>query len=79
MIKGMIVMTERATFSLAEENYAFLNMIGGNKSAYINSLLDKERYKTLEDAILQANKEEAEDIEYQEELAAWDVALSDGI
>ena len=73
-------MTERATFSLDEENFAFLNKVGGkNKSAYINNLLKKEKLKTLEEKILQANKEEAEDAEYQEELSAWDITLSDGL
>jgi len=73
-------MIERATFSLEEENFAFLNMVGGkNKSAYINNLLKREKQKTLEEAILQANQEEAEDATYQEELSAWDLTLSDGL
>jgi ABC-type ATPase involved in cell division len=73
-------MTERATFSLEKENFAFLTAVGGkNKSAYINELLKKEKKKTLEQAILQANQEEACDIEYQEELSVWDSTLSDGL
>lgn len=73
-------MTERATFSLEKENFAFLTAVGGdNKSAYINKLLRKEKKQILEQAILQANQEEANDIEYQEELLAWDLTLSDGL
>ncbi len=73
-------MTERATFSLDKEAFAFLNMAAGrNKSAYINELLLKERQKSLKDIILQANQEEAEDADYQEELSTWDATLSDGL
>jgi len=73
-------MTIRATFSLEKENAVFLKLVGGrNKSAYINDLLSREKRKTLKDAVLQANKEEAEDAEYQEELSAWDSTLSDGL
>ena len=73
-------MTERATFSLEQENLAFLNSVGGtNKSAYINELLRREKQKALEEKILQANKEEAEDMEYLEELSVWDTTLSDGL
>lgn len=34
---------------------------------------------SLEQAILKANQEEAEDEEYQEELDLWDVTLGDGV
>lgn len=73
-------MTVRATFSLEKENAAFLKLVGGrNKSAYINDLLSREKQKALEEALLQANREEAEDAQYQEELSAWDTTLSDGL
>jgi len=73
-------MTIRATFSLENDNAAFLKTVGGgNKSAYINDLLSREKRKTLQDAVLQANREEAEDAEYQEELSVWDTTLSDGL
>lgn len=73
-------MNKRATFSLDEENYDFLTQVSGaNKSAYINELLSKAKIKSLEDAMLKANQEEAEDAAYQTELADWDVTLSDGL
>jgi len=73
-------MTERATFSLEEENFAFLTRVGGaNKSAYINELLRREKEKILAELIFQANREEAEDLDYQEELSAWEETLSDGL
>ena len=73
-------MTNRATITLDDDAYSFLMAAGGgNKSAYINQLLKKERRHSLEEAVSKANKEEAEDIEYQEEIAAWDDTLADGL
>lgn len=73
-------MTERATFSLDEEAYNFLNKVSGtNKSAYINQLLKREKQRILEEELLKANQEEAEDADYQAELSEWDSTLSDGL
>ena len=73
-------MTHRTTVSIDDQNYAFLNMVAGNnRSAYINGLLEKERNKSLREDILQANMEEAGDVEYQNELLAWDETLNDGL
>ena len=73
-------MASRTTITLDNDAYSFLMAEGGkNKSAYINQLLKKERQRTLEEAVLKANKEEAEDSDYQEELSVWDETLSDGI
>lgn len=73
-------MTYRATFTLQPEVFTFLKQMGGkNRSRYINELLKREKRRTLEHAILQANREEADDQRYQEELAAWDIRLDDGL
>ena len=67
-------MATRVTFTLDEEAYAFLCAVGGrNKSAFINSLLKKERRMYLT-----ANLEEA-DADYQQKLTEWDVTALDGI
>lgn len=73
-------MTHRTTVSLDDQNYEFLNSIAGsNRSAYINELLNKERMRSLREALLAANIEEAEDADYQEELGDWDITLQDGL
>ncbi len=74
------VMTIRATFTIEDETFSFLNnMAGNNRSAYINQLLKKEKQRVLEKAIMKANQEEAEDLEYQKELSGWEETLSDGL
>lgn len=73
-------MTYRATFTLEPDAFAFLKQMGaGNRSAYINALLKRERRRMLEKAVLQGNREEAGDKAYQDELAAWDASLEDGL
>ena len=73
-------MSHRATISLEDETFAFLTLVGGkNKSAYINALLKREKQRTLEAAILKANREEAADTGYQDALSAWDETLLDGL
>ncbi len=73
-------MTQRATFTLEAEAFAFLKAVAGNnRSAYINRLLKEEKQRQLEEALVQANQEEAENATYQEELSAWDEALFDGL
>jgi antitoxin CcdA len=78
--KGGVLMTNRATFTLEKETFEFLKKVGGsNRSAYINQLLKKEKQQLLQKAILKANREEAEDSAYQDELSDWDSTLSDGL
>lgn len=73
-------MAKRATISLDDNIFLFLNEVGGkNKSAYINDLLKKEKQRKFEEDMLQANKEEAEDAEYQKELSDWEATLKDGL
>ncbi len=73
-------MTHRATITLDNDSYAFLNSVAANnRSAYINQLLKQARKDSLKEALIKANEEEAEDAGYQEELKTWDTALSDGL
>jgi len=73
-------MTHRATITLDSEAFSFLEkMAGNNRSAYINALLKTERRRSLEQAIIQSNQEEASDMAYQEELATWEPTLADGL
>jgi prevent-host-death family protein len=56
----------------------------GRPVAYIISTMEYERLNRLQDSnleqtILKANREEAEDEDYQEELSVWDRTLADGI
>jgi prevent-host-death family protein len=56
----------------------------GRPIAYVMSKNEYEKLHklqelSLEQAILKANQEEAQDDEYQEELDLWDATLGDGV
>lgn len=73
-------MTHRATFTLDDDAFEYLKAQGGeNRSAFINRLLRREKRRSLEEAILRANQEEATDAAYQEEIGAWEAVLRDGL
>jgi hypothetical protein len=70
----------RTTITLENDAFSFLSYVAkDNRSAYINALILKEKSKQLEEAIKLANKEEAEDAAYQNELSDWDSTLNDGL
>lgn len=73
-------MTHRATITLGDDSYEFLQQVSGhNRSAYINQLLREAKDNMLKEAIVKANQEEAEDLDYQDSLSEWDVTLKDGL
>lgn len=73
-------MTCRATITLDPDAFAFLQKMGGpNRSGYLNELLKREQRRMLEQAVLDANREEARDTAYQAELATWERTLADGL
>nr|WP_236117149.1 CopG family transcriptional regulator [Hassalia byssoidea] len=51
----------------------------GNRSGYINALLSEHRRRILEAEMIASLKQDAEDPEYQAEIAAWDNVVGDGI
>jgi Arc/MetJ-type ribon-helix-helix transcriptional regulator len=51
----------------------------GNRSDYLNSLLNRERQRTLKEDIITALQEDLQDPEYLAEIAEWDKLAVDGI
>jgi Arc/MetJ-type ribon-helix-helix transcriptional regulator len=70
----------KVTITLEEDILKFIDQQAkGNRSAYINALLAKQRRKILETEIIAALQEDAKDLEYQNEISAWDNVAGDGI
>ena len=77
--KLIAIMLDRITITLDREAYEFLeSRANGNRSAYINNILKAEKQRIIAEQIFKANQEEAEE-SYQEELAHWDITLTDGL
>ncbi len=70
----------KVTISLEEDILRFIDQQAkGNRSGYINALLAEQRRKILEAEIIAALEEDAKDLEYQNEISAWDNVAGDGI
>jgi hypothetical protein len=70
----------KVTITLEEDILQFVDQYAqGNRSAYINTLLAEHRRQILAAEMIAALKQDAEDPEYQVEIAAWDSVAGDGI
>ncbi len=70
----------KVTITLEEDILKFIDQQAkGNRSAYINAILAEQRRKILEAEIIAALQEDAKDLEYQNEISAWDNVAGDGI
>jgi metal-responsive CopG/Arc/MetJ family transcriptional regulator len=78
-------LAKKVTITLDEDILAFIdkraanNKETSNRSRYINDVLSQHRRKVLEAEIIAALTEDANDPEYQEEIALWDCVAPDGI
>ncbi|BAZ09475.1 hypothetical protein NIES4071_12830 [Calothrix sp. NIES-4071] len=78
-------MAKKVTITLDEDILAFVdkraasNGETANRSGYINDVLSQHRRKVLEAEMIAALTEDANDPEYQEEIALWDCVVGDGI
>ncbi|MBK1989854.1 CopG family transcriptional regulator [Sphaerospermopsis aphanizomenoides BCCUSP55] len=70
----------KVTITLEEDILQFIDQQAkGNRSAYINALLAEQRRKILEAEIIAALQADAKDLEYQNDISAWDNVVGDGI
>ena len=70
----------KVTITLEEDILRFIDQQAkGNRSGYINALLAEQRRKILEAEIIAALQEDAKDLEYQNDISAWDNVAGDGI
>jgi Arc/MetJ-type ribon-helix-helix transcriptional regulator len=70
----------KVTITLEEDILQFIDrQAQGNRSGYINALLSEHRRRLLEAEMIAALKQDAENPEYQAEVAAWDNVVGDGI
>jgi Arc/MetJ-type ribon-helix-helix transcriptional regulator len=73
-------MKQKIAVTLDEELVAFLDaQANGNRSDYLNSLLERERKQILEAELIAALQQDVQDPDYQAEIAAWDNVTGDGM
>ena len=73
-------MKQKIAVTLDEQLVIFLDVqAGGNRSEYLNSLLERERKRTIEAELIRALKEDYSDPEYLAEVQLWDAVVADGL
>ncbi|MDF5727752.1 MAG: CopG family transcriptional regulator [Rhizonema sp. PD38] len=71
---------QKVTITLEDDILQFVDQQAkGNRSAYINALLVEYRRRIIEAQMIAALKEDAQNPDYQAEIAAWDSVVGDGI
>lgn len=75
-----VILMLKVTITLEDDILRFVDQQAqGNRSSYINALLAEHRRRILEAEMIAALKQDAEDLEYQAEIADWDSVVGDGI
>ncbi|PIG91797.1 CopG family transcriptional regulator [Gloeocapsopsis sp. IPPAS B-1203] len=73
-------MRRKIAVTLTEDLVAFLDsQADGNRSQYLNSLLAKERQRTIEAELIKALQDDCSDPEYLAEIQLWDTVVADGL
>jgi metal-responsive CopG/Arc/MetJ family transcriptional regulator len=81
----VVVVATRVTITLDDEILAFVDKQAqeidnkGNRSAFINEVLKEFKKQRFEEELKVAYIKDSQDKAYLEEIALWDVVISDGI
>jgi metal-responsive CopG/Arc/MetJ family transcriptional regulator len=81
----VVVVATRVTITLDDEILAFVDKQAqeidnkGNRSAFINEVLKEFKKQRFEEELKAAYIKDSQDKAYLEEIALWDVVISDGI
>lgn len=73
------MMSKKVSITLDDEVLDFVDQLTSNRSSFINDILWKEKKRILMKELENAYKEQVNDPEFQEEIAAWDVTVNDGL
>jgi len=72
-------MSTSISITLDDEMLRFIDMRSSDRSRFIKDLLLAEKRRVFLKELESAYKEQANDPEFQEEIAIWDVTIGDGL
>jgi len=76
---GRLDMSKKVSITLDDEVLNFVDQLASNRSSFINDVLRKEKRRIFMNELKNAYKEQANNPEFQEEIAVWDVTVDDGL
>jgi Arc/MetJ-type ribon-helix-helix transcriptional regulator len=72
-------MSKKVSITLDHEVLDFVDRLTGNRSSYINSVLREEKRRIFMKELEDAYKDQASDLDFQEEISVWNIAVGDGL
>jgi predicted transcriptional regulator len=72
-------MSKKVSITLDDEVLNFVDRLASNRSSFINDVLLREKSRIFMHELAEAYKEQANDLELQEEISIWDVTADDGL
>jgi predicted transcriptional regulator len=72
-------MSKKVSITLDDEVLDFVDRLASNRSSFINSILLQEKKRMFIKELEESYKDQASDLEFQEEAALWDSAVGDGL
>ena len=72
-------MSKKVSITLDDEVLEFVDQLSSNRSSFINNLIQKEKQRLFLKDLEDAYKEQANDPEFLEETAIWEVTVGDGL
>jgi predicted transcriptional regulator len=74
-----MVMSKKVSITLDDEVLDFVDRLASNRSSFINNVLWQEKNRILMKELENAYKDQANDLEFQEEVSVWEIAVGDGL
>lgn len=72
-------MSKKVSITLDDEVLAFVDRRAIDRSSFINRVLQEEKKRVFRQELAEAYREQANDSEFLEEMALWDVTVGDGL
>ncbi|NJK47718.1 hypothetical protein HC931_05635 [Candidatus Gracilibacteria bacterium] len=72
-------MSKKVSITLDDEVLDFVDRLASNRSSFINDVLWREKRRVFMKELEDAYKDQANDLEFQEEISVWDIAVGDGL
>jgi metal-responsive CopG/Arc/MetJ family transcriptional regulator len=72
-------MSKKVSITLDDEILNFVDQRSNNRSSFINRILWEEKKRIFLQDLANAYEEQAKDLEFFEEIAAWDTTVGDGL
>jgi len=72
-------MSTKVSITLDDEVLDFVDRSTSNRSSFINNLLWQEKRRIFLQELEDAYKDQANDPEFQAEIAVWDIVVGDGL